>query len=183
MTDAGCPNALFAGESGLSQRRMTLILLQKYRDTNGRRILIQIGGVKKYFCQEGGIPLQKYRDRNGRCIAILFESIGVRGRRVSPERNYFSAGCAEGWLRTIEGTWFLDAMKGVFSANSWGIFFKFSTALRGIHPNCLHRYFSQAKFALKSKLATVPCSPPDNISPCYFQGFSFLYVSMVCCIK
>ena len=32
------------------------------------------------FCQEKGILLQKYRDRNGRCIAILFQSIGVRGR-------------------------------------------------------------------------------------------------------
>ena len=29
--------------------------------------------------------LQKYRDRNGRCIAILFKSIGVRGRFDSPE--------------------------------------------------------------------------------------------------
>ena len=27
-----------------------------------------------------GILLQKYRDRNWRCIAILFKSIGVRGR-------------------------------------------------------------------------------------------------------
>ena len=30
------------------------------------------------------ILLQKYRDRNGRCIAILFKSIGVRGRFDSP---------------------------------------------------------------------------------------------------
>ena len=42
--------------------------------------MIQIGGVYTTFCQEGGILLQKYRDRNGRCIAILFKSIGVRGR-------------------------------------------------------------------------------------------------------
>ena len=59
---------------------MTLILLQKHRDTNGRRIVIQIGGVYTTFCQEEGILLQKYRNRNGRCIAILFKSIGVRGR-------------------------------------------------------------------------------------------------------
>ena len=67
------------------QRPLTLILLQKYRDTNGRRIVIQIGGVYTTFCQEEGILLQKYRDRNGRCIAILFKSIGVRGRFDSPE--------------------------------------------------------------------------------------------------
>ena len=32
------------------------------------------------FCQEERILLQKYRNRNGRCVAILFKSIGVRGR-------------------------------------------------------------------------------------------------------
>ena len=30
------------------------------------------------FRKGGHIVLQKYRDRNGRCIAILFKSIGVR---------------------------------------------------------------------------------------------------------
>ena len=69
----------------VSQRPLTLILLQKYRDTNGRRIVIQIGGVYTTLCQEEGILLQKYRDRNGRCIAILFRSIGVRGRFDSHE--------------------------------------------------------------------------------------------------
>ena len=69
----------------VSQRPLTLILLQKYRDTNGRRIAIQIGGVNTTFCQEEGIHLQKYHHRNGRCIAILFKSIGVRGRFDSPE--------------------------------------------------------------------------------------------------
>ena len=48
--------------------------------------MIQIGGVYTTFCQEKGILLQKYRDRNGRCIAILFKSIGVRGRCDSPEK-------------------------------------------------------------------------------------------------
>ena len=71
--------------SGVSQRPLTLILLQKYRDTNGRRIVIQIGGVHTTFCQEEGILLQKYRDRNGRCIAILVKSIGVRGRFDAPD--------------------------------------------------------------------------------------------------
>ena len=47
--------------------------------------MIQIGGVYTIFCQEEGILLQKYRDRNGRCIAILFKNIGVRGRCDSPE--------------------------------------------------------------------------------------------------
>ena len=35
--------------------------------------MIQIGGVYTTFCQEEGILLQKYRDRNGRCIAILLK--------------------------------------------------------------------------------------------------------------
>ena len=43
-----------------------LILLRKYRDTNGSRIVIQIGGVYTTFCQAKGILLQKYRDTNGR---------------------------------------------------------------------------------------------------------------------
>ena len=47
--------------------------------------MIQIGGVYSTFCQEEGILLQKYRDRNGRCSAILFKSIGVRGRFDSPD--------------------------------------------------------------------------------------------------
>ena len=73
---------------GVCQRRLTLILLQKYRDTldtNGRSIMIHVGGVYTTFCQEEGILLQKYRDRMGRCIAILFKSIGVRGRCDSPD--------------------------------------------------------------------------------------------------
>ena len=69
------------------QRPLTLILLQRYRDTNGRRIVIQIGGVYTTFCQEKDILLQKYRDRNGLCIAILFKSIGVRGRFDSPDER------------------------------------------------------------------------------------------------
>ena len=48
--------------------------------------MIQIGHFLTTFCQEGGILLQKYRDRNGRCIAILFRSIGVRGQFDSPKR-------------------------------------------------------------------------------------------------
>ena len=47
---------------GVSQRPLTLILLQKYRDTNGRRIAIQIGGVyttkrKAYFCKSIAIEM------------------------------------------------------------------------------------------------------------------------------
>ena len=60
----------------------------KYRDTNERRIVIQIGGVCT-FCQEEGILLQMYRDTDGRCIAILFKSIGVRGRFDSPGFRLF----------------------------------------------------------------------------------------------
>ena len=52
----------FPGQQHLavSQRPLTLILLQKYCDTNGRRIAIQIGGVYTTFCQEEGILLQTY---------------------------------------------------------------------------------------------------------------------------
>ena len=67
---------------GVFNGPLTLIY---FRDTNGRRIVIQLGGVLTTFCQEDGILLQKYRDRNGRCIAILFKSIGVRGRFDSLE--------------------------------------------------------------------------------------------------
>ena len=82
---------------GVFQRRLTLILLEKHRDTNGKRIVIQIGGVYTTFCQKEGILLRKYRDRTGRWIAILFNCIGVRGRFDSPENrvlgssNYESA--------------------------------------------------------------------------------------------
>ena len=37
--------------------------------------------------KKGAILLQEYRDRNGRCIAILFKSIGVWGRLDSPENH------------------------------------------------------------------------------------------------
>ena len=40
----------------------------------------QIGGVYTTLCQEEGILLQKYRDRNGRLIAMLFRSSGVSCR-------------------------------------------------------------------------------------------------------
>ena len=52
---------------------------EAYRDTNWWCIY--------YVLRRWGILLQKYRNRNGRCIAILFESIGVRGRFDSPDRS------------------------------------------------------------------------------------------------
>ena len=58
---------------------------ETYRDTNWC-------GVYTTFCQEEGILLQKYRDRNGRCIAILFKSIGVWGRFDSPDVGHGSSG-------------------------------------------------------------------------------------------
>ena len=71
---------------GVFQRPLNLILLQRYRDTNGSRIVIQIGGVyHATFCHMEGIFLQKYRARNGRRSVMLFKSIGVRGRFDSPE--------------------------------------------------------------------------------------------------
>ena len=59
--------------------------------------MIQIGGVYTTFCQEKSIFLQKCRDTNGRCIAILFKSIGVRGRFDSPD-TFFVRGMLEGLL-------------------------------------------------------------------------------------
>ena len=44
---------------------LTRILLQNYRNTNGSRIVIQIGSVYSTFCHEEGILLQEYRNRNG----------------------------------------------------------------------------------------------------------------------
>ena len=86
------PEARFrvcTGQSGSQrQRPLTLILLQKYRDTNGSCIVIQIGDAYTSVCAKKGILLQKYCDRNGRCIAILFKSIGVRGRFDSPEYHW-----------------------------------------------------------------------------------------------
>ena len=40
--------------------------------------MIRIGDVYTTCCQLESILLQKYRDRNGRCITILFENTGVR---------------------------------------------------------------------------------------------------------
>ena len=70
---------------GVFQRPLTLILQQKYHDTNGSRIVIQIGGVHTTFCQEGCMLLQKHRNKNGMCITMLFKSIGVRGCVDSPD--------------------------------------------------------------------------------------------------
>ena len=85
------------------------ILPQEYRDTNGSRIVIQIGGVYTTFCKEGGMLLQKHRNRNERCIAIiLFKSMGVRGRFDSPDKwgvcdsrassLIQCVKCCQGWL-------------------------------------------------------------------------------------
>ena len=86
----GISIAIFEGiwgscKLGVFQQSLTLILLQEYHDTNGRRIVLQSGGVYTTFCQEEGILLQMYRNRNGRCIVVLFKSIGVMGRFDSPE--------------------------------------------------------------------------------------------------
>ena len=66
------------GHLGVFQRPLTLILLQKHRDTNGSRIVIQVGGVYTTLCQAEGILLQKYRDRNG--IRITDTSQKYRGQ-------------------------------------------------------------------------------------------------------
>ena len=50
--------------------------------------VIQMGGAYITAYQEEGMLLQKYRDRKGRCIAMLFKSIGVRGRCDSCDLNH-----------------------------------------------------------------------------------------------
>ena len=76
-----CITRLHEHSCGSTPRTPDPNALQKYRDTNGSRIAIQIGGACTTFCQEGSILLQKYRDITiPRCIEKLFESIGVRGR-------------------------------------------------------------------------------------------------------
>ena len=50
---------------------------EPYRDTNWWCIY--------YFLPGGGHTFAKVCHRNGRCIAILFKSIGVRGRFDFPE--------------------------------------------------------------------------------------------------
>ena len=70
---------------GVSQRPLTLILPQKYRDTNGRRIVIQIGGVYTTVCHREGIHLQKYAIEMGGVSRYFFTCIGVRGRFDPPE--------------------------------------------------------------------------------------------------
>ena len=60
---------------GPLRRLLTLVLLQKHCNTNGSRIVIQIG-VYTTFREEEGMLLQKYRDSNGRCIAIPSEASG-----------------------------------------------------------------------------------------------------------
>ena len=71
--------------SGVFQRPLTLILLQKYRDTNGRRIVIQIGGVYTTFCNREGIHLQKYAIEMGGVSRYFFTCIGVRGLLDPPD--------------------------------------------------------------------------------------------------
>ena len=43
---------------------------------------------------------KKYRDRNGRCIAILFRSIGVRGRCDSPDFQEYN-GAQNDYTQTL----------------------------------------------------------------------------------
>ena len=63
--------------------------------------MIQIGGAYTTFCQEEGILLQKYSDRNGRCIAILFQSIRVRGRFDSPDYSWAALQCPPPAIATL----------------------------------------------------------------------------------
>ena len=76
---------------GVFQRPLTLILLQKQRDTNGRRIVIQIGGVYTTLCQEKGIlcksiAIEMWGRAKGAAKASCGETVvqkGVFGESVS----------------------------------------------------------------------------------------------------
>ena len=78
---------------GWIQRPLTLILLQKYRDTNGRRIVIHIGGVYS-------IILLSAKRRAYFCKSIAIEMGGVS--------RYFSkvsgSGVVVTFLTNIEGS-------------------------------------------------------------------------------
>ena len=71
---------------GVFQRPLTLILPQKYRDTNGSRIVIQIGGVYTTVCQEEGILLQKYAIDMGD-VSRYFSKVSGSGVVVTLLRN------------------------------------------------------------------------------------------------
>ena len=61
---------------------LILILLQKYCDTNGSRVVIHIGGACTAFCQEEGILLQKILHSN-EVYRDTFQK--YQGRLDSPE--------------------------------------------------------------------------------------------------
>ena len=63
-----------------------LILLQKFRYTNGRRIVIDIGDVYATFCQEEGILLQSIAIEMGG-VSRHFSKASVRSRLDSPDVN------------------------------------------------------------------------------------------------
>ena len=46
--------------------------------------MIQVGGAYAAFCQDEGILLQKYRDRNGRCVlGLLYKALPLKPRIFS----------------------------------------------------------------------------------------------------
>ena len=51
------------------QRPLTLILLQRHRDINRRRSLMQSGDAHMTYNQLEGIVMPEHRDTSGRCIA------------------------------------------------------------------------------------------------------------------
>ena len=63
---------------------LTLVLPQKYRDTNGSRIMMQIGGVYITFCQDEGILLLKYRNRMGGLWRYFSRKVSGSGVDVTP---------------------------------------------------------------------------------------------------
>ena len=77
------------------QRQLTLILLQRCHDTNGRHIAIQMGGVYTNSNQQDGMLLRKYpSETNVSCIAVLFKSIMVRNRCHSLTYVHLPQNCA-----------------------------------------------------------------------------------------
>ena len=66
---------------GVFERPLTLILLQKHRDTNGRRVVMRIGVCIYYFLpREGHLFAKASRKRNLRCIVLRYFAKKKRGQ-------------------------------------------------------------------------------------------------------
>ena len=83
----------------MCQRPLTLVLLQKYRDTNGRRIVLQIGGVcillsakgRAYFCKSIAIEMGR--------VSRYFSKVSGSGVDLTLLISPLSITTPRGWYR------------------------------------------------------------------------------------